>query len=628
MKKITATILFLLFFGGVKKSISQSSCVKTSYNKVFNPYDCSNVNQNIIANPGFDVTSSTDWTAIPSASRAVLTSGGYASTAKCMKLISLNTSDGDAMISQTIPNLTPATTYKITAYFKSNLAVNVSTLSATLQVRLNYVGGASNTYSSTFYPNSTWTKYSCTFTVPGTAGLLTSMVQVMVYRGQNNSIFVDKIELPDSSRLYSFVNERKPTAPTGIFQDSFKGTGGNLLPCNKWLVVKKAWGNNGDTPSNNGVVPENVKLVYGGGIRFIGHGDNYTGSVRGSDSIMGNGKIRVGACIATKDYYASGKYEVVAKVTPGMINAFWTFHYIEDPDYQSGGIKNTEIDFEFPGSPGGGTYTGSGVVTSTGHKTVIDDMNLNTWGGLCNGEGFHSSQRYRTPGGRDLSQAFHKYTIVWRTGGGGVTPSIKWYVDDTLVKQETNAQHIGFRAARFWIGVWYGKNEWVNGYNSAVMAYSEKYMEVKSVKITPYYDANDVYENETVPAVGYVTNQYAGYPRYPTSSMGKYDESINDAEKENIELSDLNDIKTKVEIFSNMSDGSIKLKLISNSSNDKFSKINIHNLNGQLIETINIENQSQEVEFNFGNSFKNGIYIIEGITTGGTPFNKKFTILN
>ena len=84
---------------------------------------------------------------------------------------------------------------------------------------------------------------------------------------------------------------------------------------------------------NGGVIPQNVS-VQNGKLVLTGNGNLYQGDLKGVNkdgSQRADGK-RTGAAIATKDYYASGSYEVVAKVSPefGACSAIWTFEYEED----------------------------------------------------------------------------------------------------------------------------------------------------------------------------------------------------------------------------------------------------------------------------------------------------------
>ena len=115
-----------------------------------------------------------------------------------------------------------------------------------------------------------------------------------------------------------------------VFYEDFSGT---MLDGN-WLIAEKAWG--GD---NGGVVHDNV-VLQDGLLQLIGHGNAYTGTVQGvnHDGARIDRVTKVGASIATRDYYASGRYEVRARLPEqlGSCSAFWTFHYEE-------GYKGTEL---------------------------------------------------------------------------------------------------------------------------------------------------------------------------------------------------------------------------------------------------------------------------------------------
>lgn len=108
----------------------------------------------------------------------------------------------------------------------------------------------------------------------------------------------------------------------------------------RWYLPRKKWGN-----GNNGVVPENVHLVrdlVGGKEQFVlrceAHGDQYDGAVVG----FGGKRDRVGGVIVSKDFFASGRFEVVMKISDekpheggpadpakpaGAIPAIWTYAY-------------------------------------------------------------------------------------------------------------------------------------------------------------------------------------------------------------------------------------------------------------------------------------------------------------
>ena len=141
----------------------------------------------------------------------------------------------------------------------------------------------------------------------------------------------------------------EPGEPNDVFFDDFSD---DELDSAKWIVANKAWGGN-----NGGVVAENVS-VSDGTLKLEGHGLQYKGDVMGVGK-RGDGTL-VGAAIATREYYASGSYEVIAKIAPdlGACSAMWTFEYEEYYPGQEGYIPekatygyctvNHEIDIEIP----------------------------------------------------------------------------------------------------------------------------------------------------------------------------------------------------------------------------------------------------------------------------------------
>jgi len=128
----------------------------------------------------------------------------------------------------------------------------------------------------------------------------------------------------------------KLEADPDFMEDWSDGT----IDSQKWYLLRKKWGH-----GNNGVVPENVRIeqdVVAGTPKNVlvceAHGDRYTGDVVG---LHGHRK-RVGGVIVSRQFFSSGRFEVVMKVgdnTPvpggpanpahprGAIPAIWTFAY-------------------------------------------------------------------------------------------------------------------------------------------------------------------------------------------------------------------------------------------------------------------------------------------------------------
>src|SRR5690606_5767777 len=134
---------------------------------------------------------------------------------------------------------------------------------------------------------------------------------------------------------------------------------------------------------------------------------------------------RVGAAIATKEYFASGRYEVHMKVAPefGACTAMWTFHYQEyypgDPEYKEKHVGggdyyaiNHEIDIEFPGRPG------------PAHQGFSFEKALfNTWIGENEDE---YTTNYVDLGFSVADGRFRTYRFDWHTGGNGETARVEF----------------------------------------------------------------------------------------------------------------------------------------------------------------------------------------------------------
>ena len=264
-----------------------------------------------------------------------------------------------------------------------------------------------------------------------------------------------------------------------VFYDDFSS--GTLDP-DKWLVAYKNWGGkvteNGEKVDyNGGVIPQNVS-VQNGKLVLTGNGNLYQGDLKGVNkdgSQRADGK-RTGAAIATKEYYASGSYEVVAKVSPelGACSAIWTFEYEENWD--TGAITNHEIDIEMPGRP-------NAEKTNQSYQYAL----CNTWIGENEGE-------YRTGytdiGINQADGAFHKYRFDWHTGDENEEARVEFYFDDVLVY--TSKEYIPTNAGRLWLGLWF-PNSWAGTPD----------FEIDSVKITPFHEAGDTEQNETYPEDGW-----------------------------------------------------------------------------------------------------------------------------
>ena len=264
----------------------------------------------------------------------------------------------------------------------------------------------------------------------------------------------------------------------------------------RWLVARKQWG--GDKV-NGGVVAENVSIANGK-LRLEAHGDRYKGPVMG---VRPDGKLRVdgrrvGAAVATRRYFASGRYEARIKVCPhlGACSAIWTLHYEEyypgHALYQKkpvGGDRyyavNHEIDIELPGRP-----------TAAKKDMSFQYALCNTFVGENDDES--TAAHTRLAAAQNDGQ-FHTYRFDWHTGSATEKKRVEFYIDEQLVR--TVDTHVPDRPSRLWLGVWFPR-DW-----AGVPDFDTAAMEVDWVKITPFRQAGDRFSLETFPDDGWAKPQ-------------------------------------------------------------------------------------------------------------------------
>ncbi|PRP85589.1 putative glycosyl hydrolase [Planoprotostelium fungivorum] len=352
---------------------------------------------------------------------------------------------------------------------------------------------------------------------------------------------------------------------TPLYEDF--STGG--LSPSVWKIGKKVWGGYADQaktiPSSGGVVPENVKVVKRNKaaasgskyyLRLEAHGNKYQGNVYGIDfegerRTDEEGKKRVGAVIATQDYFASGAYEVRAKLTRyapdqhhggGVCNAFWTFSYQSfpqgDPQWKDtpeshGGdyVKNHEIDIEIPG----GRKISFNYSLLTYWQGVNGDSRGKKPYGLYQGQqhGYDEFISIQKDNGKDLRRSsltgpdgrtgWHVFRFEWHTVNG--TRHIRYVFDGVEVHDSKNDDklkgplgtgttgdfYVPFVGSRFWLGVWFPysfQNHWTGEPEFDVDA-----MLVDYVKIEPYNEAGDVVPHETGAERGWAAT--SEYPKRP-----------------------------------------------------------------------------------------------------------------
>jgi beta-glucanase (GH16 family) len=326
------------------------------------------------------------------------------------------------------------------------------------------------------------------------------------YKGSGGSLSVQNVSLLAEGGEWLDTPQPAQEPTTEVLYDDFLAG----LDPEIWLVVDKAWG--GD---NGGLVPENVE-IQDGVLLLHAHGDQYDGDVVGHNDRT----TRVGAGIATRDYYASGSYEVHARIpeTSGAASAFWTFHYVEhfpsEEEYwqEPSRVRNSEIDWEFP----------TALQTGESHDPIsFDNARVNSWGGKLGGEGAHHPGRVEVVNDGE----FHTYGIDWHSGGDGELPRVIWTIDGEEVYRHEGAlfgqDNIPSQASRFWLGIWFpaaGYKEQLDGQYVERVGWAgdpdfdQASLEIDWVRITPFNEANDRWEPETWPNGWYaLPHEYPGF---------------------------------------------------------------------------------------------------------------------
>ena len=251
-----------------------------------------------------------------------------------------------------------------------------------------------------------------------------------------------------------------PGLKAQVFFDDFTGTS---LNTSDWNIANTAWGNIAGRRSNGGVVPENVR-VTNGNLVIEAHGNFYTGPVQGHGQ-----NIRVGGAISTKREFASGSFEIRAKICPqaGALSAFWTYYNPnDDPNY------NHEIDFEFPGR----NQEPNSPATSS-----LEYGLMTSWRGT-------STSQYKTHDkyfGNQTDGNYHLYRFEWHTGGNGQTARVEWYYDNVLMATNADPAFVPNHAGNYWIGIWFPW--WIAEPN-----FNIDHMYVDWIRITPFNEPNDL----------------------------------------------------------------------------------------------------------------------------------------
>lgn len=397
-----------------------------------------------------------------------------------------------------------------------------------------YLSGANGFIATASFDNTEWQRLEIPVVI-GADWLFNPKVTLENWKNQPGAAWYRDVIMEATGNEWSPTKSDPPALTSEVFFDDFSS--GRLDP-HRWLVSGKSWG--GD---NGGVSPLNVQLVHDVddgeeiiALRLGANGDFYEGPIENAGR-----KTRVGAAIATRDYYASGRYEVRARIAPeqGVCTAFWPFHYI---DYQPAQDaywhepnprRNTEIDWEFPTDLHGNEAEAAeyGIDPDAFSFT---NARSNSWGGQFGGEGGEHKGRkvILDESGEVIDLAvdalygeYHTFTIEWHSGAdngketierlAGSIGSVRWYIDGILIDELDDVAfgqgNVPFRGARFWLGTWFP----AAGYGDATGWTGDPLFETTEahiawVRITPFNEPRDTWVSETVPNLAWAVP--AAYP--------------------------------------------------------------------------------------------------------------------
>ncbi len=223
-----------------------------------------------------------------------------------------------------------------------------------------------------------------------------------------------------SSRADEVALPPLPSSARLVFHENWSA---GRVDSSQWYMLRKKWGqgNHGVTPDNVAIKRDTVNDTEQNVLVCQADGDQYRGAITGAKGE----KTRVGGVIATKQFFASGRYEVVMKVgrpdgegapaqPNGAVPAIWLYAYrwaetsAEKPTAFNADAPLFNPNLKVSGSP------------ATEYWSEIDFPELGKNGDFTHGgynvfcQNRYEWKTFAMPPVADGK--YHTYDMEWRTG--------------------------------------------------------------------------------------------------------------------------------------------------------------------------------------------------------------------
>ena len=267
----------------------------------------------------------------------------------------------------------------------------------------------------------------------------------------------------------------------GTFFDKFEQ---NTLNESVWQKEHRVWGQPANPAhQHGGVIKENVYMKEGN-VVMRALGDRYTGNLRG----VNNAAKRIGGVISSKERFASGRYEVKARILQkpdmGVLSAAWTFWYKE--------ITNESHPNEFQRALAAGNVSQNGKIVLNQEidiEVIGKDLAaplFSNWIGERDEE--HETKTHKLTAGLNDGK-YHIFRWDWHTGSETEPARVDYYIDNVLLHSST--EKVPYIASHFYIGNWFA---WWAGNESGTYKrpdFDQAEMYVDWVKFVPFNQPND-----------------------------------------------------------------------------------------------------------------------------------------